>query len=270
MRRPGSRAAFGAALALALAVTAGAGARTAPRPTIACSKPPLEKRWRPDMRAAISYARGRNGDISFAVRSDHRFYGYRPDHVVPSASVLKAMLLVAYLNRPSVSHRQLNGSDFALITPMIERSDNSAATAVRNIVGDAGLDALARRAGMRRFATNPTWGLSQITADDQTRFFLHIDRFVVARHRPVTLGLLSHVTPSQRWGIGQVRLHRGWQLYFKGGWGSGTGAVDHQVALLVHGCDRLSVAVMTLGDGTHDYGKETLRAIFARLLRGLP
>jgi hypothetical protein len=28
--------------------------------------------------------------------------------------------------------------------------------------------------------------------------------------------------------------------------------------------------VMTLGDGTHAYGKETLRGMFARLLRGLP
>jgi Beta-lactamase enzyme family len=234
-----------------------------------CAKLPLERRWRPDMRAAIAYARTRQGDISFAVRSEHRFDGYRPDHVVPSASVVKAMLLVAYLDMPSVSHRALNGSDYALITPMIERSDNNAATAVRDIVGNGRLAALASRVGMRHFATNPVWGLTRVTADDQTRFFLHIDSFVVARHRSVTLGLLASVTPSQRWGIGQVRL-RGWTLYFKGGWGSGTGAVDHQVALLVRGCDRLSVAVMTLGDGTHDYGKETLRAIFARLLRGLP
>ena len=36
---------------------------------------------------------------------------------------------------------------------------------------------------------------------------------------------------SQRWGIGQASLP-GWRVYFKGGWGSGTGAVDHQVALL--------------------------------------
>ena len=27
---------------------------------------------------------------------------------------------------------------------------------------------------------------------------------------------------------------------------------------------------MTAGDGTHAYGKETLRGIFKRLLRGLP
>jgi hypothetical protein len=30
------------------------------------------------------------------------------------------------------------------------------------------------------------------------------------------------------------------------------------------------VAVMTTSNGTHSYGKETLRGVFKRLLRGLP
>jgi hypothetical protein len=30
------------------------------------------------------------------------------------------------------------------------------------------------------------------------------------------------VIPSQRWGVGRVRP-RGWSIYFKGGWGAGTG-----------------------------------------------
>jgi hypothetical protein len=62
---------------------------------------------------------------------------------------------------------------------------------------------------------------------------------------------------------------RGWELYFKGGWGSGTGAVDHQVALLRRGPLRVSVAVMTTSNGSHAYGKATLRGVFRRLLRGL-
>src|SRR5204862_2532097 len=63
----------------------------------------------------------------------------------------------------------------------------------------------------------------------------------------------------------------GWKAYFKGGWGSGTGHIDNQVALLVHSRTktRVSVAVLTLDDGSHSYGKETLRGIFKRLLRGL-
>ena len=81
--------------------------------------------------------------------------------------------------------------------------------------------------------------------------------------------LLASITPSQRWGIGEV-APKGWKLYFKGGWGSGTGLIDHQVALLVRGCARASIAVLTMYDGSHAYGKQTLRGMFERLLRGLP
>ncbi len=118
----------------------------------------------------------RTGDIAFAVRTPGRFYGYRPDHVEWSASVVKAMLMVAYLDRPSVARRPLNGYDTSLLVPMITHSDNSAASTVDGIVGNAGLQALANRVGMTHFRpVMQPWGETQITARDQTKFFLHID-----------------------------------------------------------------------------------------------
>ncbi len=45
------------------------------------------------------------------MRTDHKFWGYRSDHQEWSASVVKAMLLVAYLDMPSVANRNLNGGD---------------------------------------------------------------------------------------------------------------------------------------------------------------
>jgi hypothetical protein len=230
---------------------------------------PLDQVWHPDMRAAIRYRRQRTGDIAFAVRTEGRFWGYRPDHVEWSASVVKAMLLVAYLDRPSVAHRELNGHDGSLLGPMITRSDNTAATEVDDIVGDGGLEALAHRVGMTHFATAAIWGETHITARDQTRFFLHIDSFIAKRHRGYALHLLASVIPSQRWGIGEV-APTGWKLYFKGGWGYGTGLLDHQVVLLRRGCARVSLAVLSMYDGSHSYGKATLKGMFARLLRGFP
>jgi hypothetical protein len=225
--------------------------------------------WKPGMNAAREFAEGRRGTVSFAVRtSDGRFYGEAADRAVRSASVLKAMLLTAYLNHPSVRHRALRNADRELLSPMIRRSDNDAATTVRNFVQDWRLKRLARRAGMTRFRTAPIWGNCQITARDQTRYFLKIDRLIPRRHRIYALGLLRTVVPSQRWGVGRVKP-RGWRLYFKGGWGSGTGAVDHQVALLRRGAQRVSVAVLTTAQGTHEYGKRTLEGVFRRLLRGL-
>jgi hypothetical protein len=81
--------------------------------------------------------------------------------------------------------------------------------------------------------------------------------------------LLAGIVPSERWGVGAV-APRGWRLYFKGGWGAGTGLIDNQVALLTRGCARVSIAVLTMYDGSHGYGKQTLAGIFRRLLRGLP
>ncbi len=225
--------------------------------------------WRPGVRSALRYAHERHGQIAFAVRIGSHLYGKAAERTFPSASVLKAMLMVSYLRRPSVRGRALQSSDMALLTPMIRRSDNAAASRVDSIVGNEGLRRLARRAGMHRFRpAAPIWGNSLVDATDQTRFFLHIDSFVPSRHRATALRLLASIVPSQRWGIGRVRPP-GWALYFKGGWGSGTGRVDHQVALLRHGRQRLAVAIFTQDDGSHAYGKETLRGVAARLLHGL-
>ncbi len=230
----------------------------------------IDQLWRPDMRAAIRYARSRIGDIAFAVRTDGRFYGYRPFHTEWSASVVKAMMMVAYLNEPWVADRPIDSRDNSLLIPMITASDNAAADHVDEIVGSAGLDALSRRVGMRQFAAaNPIWGESEITASDQTLLFLHIDRYIAARHRRYGMHLLASIIPSQRWGIGEVP-HRGWTVYFKGGWGYGTGLLDHQVALIKRGCARVAITVLTMHDGAHSYGKQTLRGIFARLLHGFP
>jgi hypothetical protein len=171
---------------------------------------------------------------------------------VPSASVVKAMLLVAYLRQPNVRHRRLRRDERALLGPMIRRSDNAAASQVCNILG---------------YPIRP-WGLTPIDVAGQTRFFLQIDRRVPMRHRRYALRLLGSIIPSQRWGIARVRP-RGWALYFKGGWGSGTGWADHQVALLRRGRRRLSVAILITSSPSHAYATETLRGVATRLLRGL-
>ncbi len=221
------------------------------------------------MRSAIAYAHTRAGTVSFAVRTQHRQWGWRVLRTVPSASVLKAMLLVAYLDDRRVRGRPLGPADRRLIDPMIQRSDNEAATRVLGFVGAGGVDGVARHAGMRNFTLDPTvWGLSRIDAADQARFFLHIDREVVQRHRAVAMHLLATVIASQRWGIGRVRLP-GWQVYFKGGWGAGTGEVEHQVVLLRHGSVRVSAAVLITASPSHAYAKQTLQGLFVRLLRGV-
>ena len=225
--------------------------------------------WQPGVLDAEAYAHARRGQVSFAVRTPCGTWGRRQDRAAPSASVLKAMLLVAYLQRGDVRGRPLTAHERALLSPMIRRSDNAAATRVLQLVGPQRLQRDATRWGMRAFHVVPTpWGMSRITARDQARFWLRIDRRLPPRHRAYGLTLLRTIVPSQRWGVGRVEP-RGWTLHFKGGWGSGSGAVDHQVALLTRGDQRVSLAIMTTAQGTHAYGQATLRGIASRLLRGL-
>ena len=251
------------AVAVAAALMAGAGADRAEGQ----EQPALD--WTPDIDAAVAYANTRRGSISFAVRANGHLHGHRTTRTVPGTSVMKAMFMVAYLNHPSVRDRALGRRDMDLLRPMITRSDNTTATRIRDFVGNWRLRRLAKRAGMTRFRTAAIWGNSLIDAAGQSRFFERIDHFVVERHRERALDLLAAIVPSQRWGVGRVQPD-GWRLYFKGGWGSGSGAVDHQVALLRRGDHRVSLAIMTTGNGSHAYGKETLRGVATRLLRGLP
>lgn len=225
--------------------------------------------WKPDVAAARAYAAARRGTVSYAVRTPNRAWGLRSQRTVSSASVVKAMLMVAYLRRPAVASRALGPADRALLDPMIRASDNDAASRVFGVVGDPGLLAVARAARMRNFSSGgPFWGSSRITAGDQARFFLRIDARLPARHRAYGLRLLRTIASYQRWGIARARPD-GWTLYFKGGWGSSSGAVDHQVALLRRGTQRVSVAILTDGSPSKAYGDETLRGVARRLLRGL-
>jgi hypothetical protein len=245
--------ALAAALALAMVAPAAADA-------------PLH--WRPQVHMARAWALERAGQVSFAVRTETGFWALRPDRVVHAASVMKAMFLVAYLNRVRVRDRPLRSGRRALLSRMIRRSDDEAATTIRNIVGDAALVRLAHRAHMTRFAVAPIWGLSTVTARDQTRLFLRIDRLIPPRHRATAMTLLRTIVPRQRWGVARARPAH-WTLYFKGGWGSGTGLVDHQVALLRRGRLRVALAIMTTNNPGHAYGKATLEGVARRLLRGL-
>jgi hypothetical protein len=254
---------------IALIGAPGAVARSAAPCLVPGVGKPLDRIWRPHLLAAIGYNDTRRGDIAFAVRTDGRFYGYRPDHVEWSASVVKVMLMVAYLDEPWVAGRDLDSEDRSLLGPMVTESDNDDAQIVFDTVGQGALAALARRVRMTHFATSPIWGETQVTARDQTTFMLHVDRYIVARHRAYGMSLLAGIVPSERWGVGEV-APKGWKLYFKGGWGYGTGLLDHQVVLLQRGCARVAIAVLTMYDGSHAYGEATLKGIFSRLLRGLP
>ena len=224
--------------------------------------------WPPEVRRAERYASSRQGSVSFAVigpsggrRGSRAFTG------VPAASVMKVMFMTAYLRR--ANGRDLTQSDKRLLFPMITRSANEPATQIANMLGPRPIYRLARDAGMKHFVYRRPWGLSTVTAAEQAAFMYRLERYIPKRHERYARYLLSHITESQRWGIGELSRPN-WKFFFKGGWGSGSGAVCHQIAFIQRGDMRIAVAVMITNSPSHGYATDTLRGVFKILLGELP
>lgn len=234
-------------------------------PASASTAVPTAKR----VAAARHYAQTRLGTISFTVvDTNGRSYGDAGDRPFVTASVVKAMLLAVFLNLHTFSETPLSVVDERELAAMIEVSDNDAATWVYDQVGDARLEAFAKRMGMRNFSVSGTWGDAQLTTNDQARFMARLDRAIYSRrYLAYAKSLLSSIVSYESWGIPQAARGLGWRVYFKGGWRTTVnGQLVHQVARLERGGTVLVICVMTDGDPSSAYGQETIEGIARRLL----
>lgn len=251
-------------------MTATATSTGAPVGSASVTRPLATYPWSQRLARAVSFTRAREGRISFAVIDEKGTVrgGYRMRRGFRSASVVKAMLMVCYLNRASVRNRPLTARDRALLDPMIRMSTNGPASAIYASGGSSCLPRLASRVGMPDFSTRPRWGLTNVNAIGVARLFHRIDLLVVERHRSYARYLLSHVVRSQRWGVPPA-APRGWRVYIKGGFvrAPGGGRVVNQGALLEKRRRRLSIAVLSYSP-THVYGTRTIQGIAARVLQG--
>jgi hypothetical protein len=216
---------------------------------------------------AWGYARERAGLVSLAVIDSrgrvHSLDGKRP---YVSASVVKALLLAAELERLRSAGLPLDGATRTLLSQMITVSDNDAADAIYYRVGDSGLYDVAHRAGMDSFTVSGYWSNAQITAEDMARFMWRLEDVLAGPHREFGLGLLAGITGSQRWGIPEG-AGDGWSVRFKGGWRStDLGQLVHQAAELRSEDARVALAVLTDGQPSQTYAVETLRGVADRLV----
>src|SRR3954453_3585990 len=131
--------------------------------------------------AARAYAGHRHGRIAFCVRElGGPPVGLRRTTAFESASVVKAMLLVAALRR--AQDRPLTLVERATLGPMVRMSENGAAERTFDVVGVRGLRAVARVAGMRRFRVRDGRLFeARVTPSDQARLFLSLDDLVPRR-----------------------------------------------------------------------------------------
>jgi hypothetical protein len=219
---------------------------------------------------AAAYLRGRVGRTGFAVvDSEGRLSGVNLHQTWVSASVVKAMLLVAYLRRlNAIGQHYVDAYSNSFLYPMINVSDNTAATHTWSIVGNAGLYAVAHAAGMTDYSVYTDWASSQISPADQAKFFFEMDSLIPHEFVGYARRLLSTIAGYESWGIPAIARPRGYQVFFKGGWrGTSLGQLVHQVGRLEGHGRTFSIAVMTDGDPSMGYGIDTIQGVTAALLQ---
>ncbi len=228
------------------------------------------ERRRTRIERASAWADGRAGRVAFAVVGpDGKPHGRNEHELFQSASVVKALILAAELQRIDDAGGRLDPAVAAELRRMITVSDNDAATAVFDRVGPEGVGAIAHRAGMRDLRASETWGATAISAADMAVMFADLGRVFPERFEKFGLGLLGSIVPEQSWGIPRVARERGWSVRFKGGWRPDPGGqIVNQAAELRRGGVSGSIAVLSDRQPSMPYGIETVEGIAERLLRG--
>jgi D-alanyl-D-alanine dipeptidase len=221
------------------------------------------------IRAAEDFVSKRATSSFALVDSGGRLHGHAIHRRYASGSIVKVMLLVAYLRR--LEGRMPPRADQELLHTMIVLSGNKVASIIQGKVGTAALWEVARDAGMRDFSVSGSWGSALISAADQARFFRRFDSMIPAGTRDYARDLMSSIDRRQRWGFPRPALDLGFEAFFKIGWrATDAGRLVHAVGMFERGGERVSLAVLTDGNPSHDYGTDTIRGAAERAFRGVP
>jgi beta-lactamase class A len=246
-----------------------------PKASISQAAGPLDAR-------AQAYLAGRRGRVEADVYDLSTGQQWTLGQQAPQAeaSVVKLEILEAVLNQRTAQRVVLSLTEQELTPPMIEQSDNEAATTLWGDVGGAkGMRAFDHKVGLVHTSPSnclqchgsswPGWGLTTTTPQDQItllRQLVQPSGVLDRNDQKYALQLLDNVTPSQRWGVSggvpagvMVALMNGWLPLDAGnfdwqinsiGWVSGDGR-------------NYLMAVLSTGNPSEQYGIDTLNHLGA-------
>lgn len=159
-------------------------------------------------------------------RTGCRYHLHR-SMLITTASAVKAQVLGAVLLRAQDQHRGLDSYEKARIRPMIRYSLNDpyVSDLYELVGGVAGMNAFDRRMDATHTTNTLEYGATLTTADDRTRIalrMLHGGGPLRRAARKTAWWYMSHVQPTQRWGI-TAGLPLGWSVAQKNGFYPMTG-----------------------------------------------
>jgi len=186
-----------------------------------------------------------------------------------TASIIKMSILETLLLQNQKNHISgLTSTQLAEATPMIENSDNDAATDLWNLIGQAAaVNAFFAQIGTTHSTANAAWGLTETTALDQLKVVNQVAYPTLLDSASISAAdnLLDNVESDQHWGVSggvpsgvSVRLKNGW-LQGDGsdfnGWEiNSIGHVDGEGT-------NYTIAVLTSNNNTEQDGINTIQAL---------
>lgn len=213
-----------------------------------------------------NYISARAGRVSMAVYDEKNghIYLYHPDLRFDTASIVKASIMADLLYKSEKSGHSLTEQEKSLMVPMIEKSSNSAATALWNKAGGAkGIETILDQAGMAQTVPGQDgeWGLTKTSALDQVklmRLFAYPNSVLGTAQREYGLHLMENITSWENWGVSNgipaaatVALKNGWLPYPAKWWINSIGYVSGAGRNYV-------IAVLTGGNPSEKYGIQTI------------
>jgi hypothetical protein len=238
---------------------------------------------------AQAYLAGRRGRVEVEVFDLSTGQQWTLGQQAPQAeaSAVKLEILEAVLHQRSVQRVVLSLTEQELTPPMIEQSDDEAATTLWGDVGGAkGMRAFDHEVGLVHTSPSsclqcpgsswPGWELTTTTPQDQVtllRQLVQPSGVLDRNDQKYALNLLENVTPSQRWGVSggvpagvTVALNNAalpldagnldWQIDSVG-WVSGDGR-------------NYLMAALSTSDPSEQYGIDTLNHLGAMVWSALP
>lgn len=188
-------------------------------PTGACRPDPFPPSFQHDIDVYGAAAH----HVTAAVYDDRSgcWYHLRRGQVVTTASVVKIEVMAAAMLRAQDQGRGLTPREGDLIGRMISASDNTATTTLwRSLGGVRAMQSYGDRLGLQQTTeTEPYWGLTATTAEDQAAF---VERLVQGgvplerARRGLAWVYLQLIRPDQQWGV-RAGVPAGWAVGHKNG-----------------------------------------------------
>jgi hypothetical protein len=269
-------------------------AAVAPTPSAATLAPPASpgagasQATGPLGTLAQTYLSGRRGQVEADVYDLSSGQQWTLARSAPqaAASVVNLEILEAVLSQRRAQRTVMSLTEQELTPPLIEQSDNDAATTLWGDVGGAkGMRAFDHQAGLAHTSpsnclqcagsSSPGWALTTTTPQDQITLLRQLAQpggVLDKNDQKYALRLLENVTPPQRWGVSSglpggvtVALMNGW-LPLNGGHS------DWQVNSVgwVSGDGRnYLMALLSTGNPSEQYGIDTLNHLGAMVWNSL-